>query len=145
MLAEVLSRPIKCQLAPFLTIWFVRFGPLMTFNQPETTLLTNHPSFKKYEESVQLVPDDSTPFGNLSAAQFEIGDYTQWILTAEMALTLLNGAYKSAVSADKLKRRIGRARAHYSQTPETELVEGRSESLNNIPQYRPTMYVWFPN
>jgi hypothetical protein len=117
----------------------------MTFNQPETTVLTNLPALKKYEEAVQLVHDDPTPFGNLSAAQFEIGDYTQCISTAEMALTLLNGADKFVASADKLKRRIGRARAYCSQTPETELVEGRSELLNNIPQYRPTMYVWFPN
>jgi tetratricopeptide (TPR) repeat protein len=117
----------------------------MTFNQPDTRVLTNLLALKKYEEDVQLVPDDPTPLGNLSAAQFEIGDYTQCISAAEKALTLLNGADKSVASADKLKRRIGRARAHYSQTPETELVEGRSESLNNIPQYRPKMYVWLPN
>jgi hypothetical protein len=41
MLAGVLSRPVKCQLLPFLTIRFVRFGSLMTFNRLET-ILSNH-------------------------------------------------------------------------------------------------------
>jgi hypothetical protein len=98
----------------------------MTFNQPEITVLTNLLALKKYEEAVQLVPDDPTPLGNLFASQFEIGDYTQYISTAEKALTLLNGVDKSAASADKLKRRIGRARVHCRQAPETEMVEGQN-------------------
>jgi tetratricopeptide (TPR) repeat protein len=69
-------------------------------------LLTNILALKKYEEAVQLVPDDLTPLGNLSAAQFEIGNYTECISTAEKALTLLNDAKDSSAAAvDKLNRK----------------------------------------
>jgi hypothetical protein len=36
LVAWVLSGPVKCQLRPVLTIRFVRFRPLTTFNRLET-------------------------------------------------------------------------------------------------------------
>jgi hypothetical protein len=65
--------------------WF-RFGPLMRFNRREATVLTILTTFQKYEEAAQLMPDDSNPLGNPSAAQFKIGDYILCISTAEKAL-----------------------------------------------------------
>lgn len=32
------SRPVNCELLPIFTIWFVCFGPLLIFNQPEITV-----------------------------------------------------------------------------------------------------------
>jgi hypothetical protein len=60
------------------------------------------------------MPDDPIALGNLSAAQFEIGEYTQCISTAEKVLKVLNGTNKdnSTVAAEKLKRRISRAKAN---------------------------------
>jgi len=48
-----ISGPVKCELLPILTIWFVRFRPLMTFNRQETTvntLLVRYPQFSSWVE-----------------------------------------------------------------------------------------------
>jgi hypothetical protein len=121
------------------------FWALMIFNRPPRDHSINESSSsQEIRRSCRTRTRRPDPLGNLSAAQFEIGNYTQCISTAEKALTLLNDAEKDGASADKLKRRIGRARAHCTQTTETELVEGRSKLLSNITRYRPTMYVWLP-
>ena len=66
---------------------------------------------KAYFEALSLTPNDPAPLSNLSAVQFELGDYSGSIEYAEKALQLLSNEADSNPKKQKLFSRIARARA----------------------------------
>lgn len=106
---------------------------------------------KKYQEAVKLSPDDPTPLGNLSAAYFEVGKYTQCITRAEKALELLQvtrdlelsqTSEDETASSDKItkfEQRIAKAKVHSDKGTKDEQKYLRNLVLNLLPKYRPLM------
>jgi tetratricopeptide (TPR) repeat protein len=64
---------------------------------------------KAYFEALSLNPKDSAPLSNLSAVQFELGNYSGCSIYAEKALKLLNGEEDSNPKKQKLLSRLARA------------------------------------
>ncbi|KAF7949020.1 hypothetical protein EAE96_008196 [Botrytis aclada] len=97
-------------------------------------------SIIKYRESVNLVPDNCTPLGNLSAAYFEVGDYTQCIVKARRALQILGESNdnENANLVEKIQQRIKRAELHSFESSELKQLQARLRILETLPRYRPT-------
>jgi len=68
---------------------------------------------KAYFEALSLTPNDSAPLSNLSAVQFELGNYSASSIYAEKALKLLNDEADINPKKQKLLSRL--ARAHILQ------------------------------
>jgi tetratricopeptide (TPR) repeat protein len=64
---------------------------------------------KAYFEAVSLTPMDSAPLSNLSAVQFELGNYSGSKLYAEKVLKLLQSDADSSPKKQKLLSRLARA------------------------------------
>lgn len=105
--------------------------------------LTASSAIERYSQAVNLVPNDPTPLGNLSAAQYEIGEYNQCIQTAEKALDVLDATEDpSSAAQDKLKHRITKAKAHdvpWSANDQVDQVDRRLRLIEALPRYRPYM------
>ncbi|TGO17142.1 hypothetical protein BTUL_0020g00270 [Botrytis tulipae] len=91
-------------------------------------------------ESANLVPESYTPLGNLSAAYFEVGDYTQCIIKARRALQILGESndIKDTDLVEKLQQRIKRAEIHSFESSELKQLQARLQILDTLPRYRPT-------
>ena len=116
---------------------------------------------KAYFEALSLTPDDPAPLSNLSAVQFELGNYSESILYAEKALKLLQSEANSSPKKQKLFLRLVRAQVLQLQdaTPlvtqlasldsahdsATMIHSNRRQSvswskvLDEIPRYRPSL------
>ncbi|KAI9645883.1 hypothetical protein NHQ30_005319 [Ciborinia camelliae] len=97
-------------------------------------------AIKKYQESANLVPESYAPLGNLSAAYFEMGEYTQCITRAERALELLKESKAGEDNAlvEKFQQRINRARANSYKSSGLEQLQTRLRILDSLPRYRPS-------
>jgi len=72
-------------------------------------------AIEKYQQAAQLMPGDATPLGNLSAAHYEIGQYSQCIASAEKALEVLHETPEaSTATIQKLQHRIKKAKLNYN-------------------------------
>ncbi|TGO71145.1 hypothetical protein BELL_0614g00040 [Botrytis elliptica] len=78
-------------------------------------------------ESANLVPDNCKPLGNLSAAYFEVGDYTQCIVKARKALQILGESKdnKNTDLVEKFQQRIKRAEIHSFESSELKQLQTR--------------------
>jgi hypothetical protein len=72
--------------------------------------------------------------GNLSAAQYEGGDYKNCVENAEKALAILSGIETSdGAKVEKLERRILKAKVHCDQSTEDEQTDTRLRLINSVP------------
>lgn len=116
---------------------------------------------KAYFEALSLTPNDSAPLSNLSAVQFELGNYPGSALYAEKALKLLQDEADSNPKKQKLLSRLARAQilqlkdaaplvsklasSDTTRSSATTQHGGQRESvtwtklLDEIPRYRPTL------
>jgi tetratricopeptide (TPR) repeat protein len=116
---------------------------------------------KAYFEALSLTPNDSAPLSNLSAVQFELGNYSGSAIYAEKALSLLQDEADSNPKKQKLLSRLARAqilqlkdaapltsKLASSDTAHNSVAikhGGRRESvtwtkvLDEIPRYRPML------
>ncbi|KAA8567589.1 hypothetical protein EYC84_008064 [Monilinia fructicola] len=98
-------------------------------------------AIKKYQESAKLVPESYAPLGNLSAAYFEVGKYSQCITRAERALELLGESKNDGnkVLVEKFRQRINKARANSQEASQLGQLQTRLRILDSLPRYRPSL------
>ncbi|TGO50052.1 hypothetical protein BCON_0193g00130 [Botryotinia convoluta] len=91
-------------------------------------------------ESANLVPDNCTPLGNLSAAYFEVGDCTQCIVKARRALEILGESNdnKNTDLAEKFQQWIKRAEIPSFESSELKQLQTRLRIFETHLRYRPT-------
>lgn len=98
-------------------------------------------AINKYQESANLLPDNYTPLGNLSAAYFVVGCYTQCIVKARRALQILGESndIKNTDLVEKLQQRIKRSEIHSFEFSELKQLQARLRILDTLPRCRPTL------
>jgi tetratricopeptide (TPR) repeat protein len=104
-----------------------------------TSLIT---AILKYRQAAKILPTDPAPYGNLSAAYLETGQYKSCLLMAEKALKLRKESAdfdKTSAQALKLQQRIEKANAHSGPSTAEEQRECRIKLMKILPRYRPKL------
>lgn len=87
-----------------------------------------------YQKSSRLAPQDHLPWSNLSAAYFELGDYTNCVEACNRGLDLASqNEHGTAITISKIAGRLVRVCLHRHQYDEAEKLLGRFR--DSIPNY----------
>jgi hypothetical protein len=119
---------------------FLKVSPNELISASVLTLLIT--AILKYRHAAKILPTDPAPYGNLSAAYLEIGQYKACLLMAERSLKLRKESSDFDVSSAqvvKLQQRIEKATAHNGPSTTEEQRDCRIKLMKILPRYRPKL------
>ncbi|EPE32773.1 TPR-like protein [Glarea lozoyensis ATCC 20868] len=99
-------------------------------------------AISKYRQAAKITPNDPAPYGNLSAAYLEVGQYRTCRLMAERALMLRKQSDdfdEASPQVLKLQQRIVKANAHDDVATIEDQRACRIKLMKEVPRYRPKM------
>ncbi|KAI0121408.1 hypothetical protein F4776DRAFT_215256 [Hypoxylon sp. NC0597] len=81
-------------------------------------------AIRAYKQAASLVPSDPSVLSNLSAANFEVGESSEWVNSAAKALSLLKDELGATAARQRLLIRQAKIYLHLSRLEEAEKLLG---------------------